>query len=103
MRNNIDYRLDLYNAVDKFNEEMDKDIDSLLILCANSKQETFSAQSGNWENIADVLTAEKFPDNCTEEELRSHKTIKGIVVGLAIAICLKDKQLRDKAIQLLTK
>ena len=79
----MDYRLDLHNAVDKFEEQMTKD-DALFILCHNSKQGDLLLGLNGDVNIQNK-----------NQEVKYKKT-QAMVLNMAINILRVDKDLRKK-------
>jgi len=79
----MDYRLDLHNAVDKFEEQMTKD-DALFIICHNSKQGDLLLGLNGDVNIQNK-----------NQEVKYKKT-QAMVLNMAINILRVDKDLRKK-------
>ena len=101
----MDYRLDLYNAVDKFEEQMTDD-DALFIICHNSKQgDLLLGLSGDVNIISSVLADDY---DCVNIENKNqevkYKKTQAMVLNMAINILRVDEDLRKKfnlAIELL--
>ncbi len=93
----MDYRLDLYNAVQKFQEEMTED-DALFIICHNSKQgDLLLGLDGDVDLISSVLSNDNGYVNIeTKEQKIKHDGAKRMVLNMAINILRTDKDLRKK-------
>jgi len=93
----MDYRLDLYNAVGKFQEQMTDD-DALFIVCNNTKQgDLLIGLDGDVNIISAVLAND---NNYVKIENKDHKlkheAAKRMVLNMAINILRTDKDLRNK-------
>ena len=93
----MDYRLDLFNAVEKYQEQMTED-DALFIICHNSKQgDLFIGLDGEVNIISSVLTNDNgyvIIEN-KEQKIR-HQQAKRMVLNIAINILRTDEDLRKK-------
>jgi hypothetical protein len=78
---NIDYRLDLFNAVSKFDAEMND---------AN-----FSALMGNIDLLIFMVSNTESLQNPTEEQLVNFKSMQAFILNSAFEILIKDKEQRD--------
>jgi hypothetical protein len=92
---NMDYRLDLHNAVDKFQEQMTDD-DALFIICHNSKQgDLLLGLEGDVNLISAVLANDNGYVNLeTKEQKIRHEQAKRMVLNIAINILRTDAELR---------
>jgi hypothetical protein len=95
----MDYRLDLHNAVDKFEEQMTED-DALFIICHNTKQgDLLLGLSGDVNIISSVLANDNgygyvnFENK--NQKIKYEKTQK-MVLNMAINILRTDKDLLKK-------
>jgi hypothetical protein len=95
----MDYRLDLFNAVEKFQEQMTKD-DALFIICHNSKQgDLLMGLDGEVNLISSVLANDNGYVNIeTKEQKVRHEQAKRMVLNIAINILRTDEDLRKKFI-----
>ena len=93
----MDYRLDLWNAVDKFEEQMTED-DALFIICHNSKQGDLLLGLSGDVNIISSILADDY--DCVNIENKSqevkYKKTQAMVLNMAINILRVDKDLRKK-------
>ena len=93
----MDYRLDLFNAVEKFQEQMTED-DALFIICHNSKQgDLLLGLDGNVDLISSVLSNDNEYVNIENKEQKiRHEQAKRMVLNMAINILRTDSDLRNK-------
>lgn len=93
----MDYRLDLHNAVDKFQEQMTED-DALFIICNNTKQgDLLIGLDGDVNIISAVLANDNGYVNIeTQEQKNKHESAKRMVLNIAINILRTDTGLRKK-------
>ena len=93
----MDYRLDLHNAVDKFEEQMTED-DALFIICHNTKQgDLLLGLNGDVNIISSVLANDNGYVNIENknQKIKYEKTQK-MVLNMAINILRTDKDLLKK-------
>jgi hypothetical protein len=95
----MDYRLDLFNAVEKFQEQMTED-DALFIICHNSKQgDLLLGLNGKVDLISSVLANDNGYVNIENKEQKvRHEQAKRMVLNMAINILRTDEDLRKKFI-----
>ena len=95
--NNMDYRLDLFNAVEKFQEQMTDD-EALFIICYNSTQgDLLLGLDGDLNLISAVLANDEgFVNLENKEQKISHEQTKGMVLNMAINILRTNIELRNK-------
>jgi hypothetical protein len=93
----MDYRLDLHNAVDKFEEQMTED-DALFIICHNSKQgDLLLGLNGDVNIISSVLANDYGYVNIENKNQKvKYKKTQAMVLNMAINILRVDKDLRKK-------
>lgn len=93
----MDYRLDLFNAVEKFQEQMTED-DALFIICHNSKQgDLLLGLDGEVNLISSVLANDNGYVNIENKEQKvKHEQAKRMVLNMAINILRTDEDLRKK-------
>jgi hypothetical protein len=93
----MDYRLDLFNAVERFQEQMTED-DALFIICHNSKQgDLLLGLDGEVNLISSVLANDNFYVNIENKEQKlRHEQAKRMVLNMAINILRTDEDLRKK-------
>lgn len=95
----MDYRLDLFNAVTKFQDEMTDD-DALFIICNNSKQgDLLIGLDGDVDIISAVLANDNGYVNIENKEQKiRHEQAKRMVLNIAINVLRTDEDLRKKFI-----
>ena len=95
----MDYRLDLFNAVEKFQEQMTDD-DALFIICHNSKQgDLLLGLEGDVNLISSVLASDTGYVNIESKEHKiKHEQAKRMILNIAINIIRTDADLRKKFI-----
>lgn len=93
----MDYRLDLFNAVDKYQEQMTED-DALFIICHNSIDGDFLlGLDGDVNLISSVLANDNGYVNIdTEQKKLSHEQAKKMVLNMAINILRTNEGLKKK-------
>lgn len=93
----MDYRLDLFNAVKNFQEQMTKD-DAIFIICHNSKQgDLFMCLDGELDLISSILANDNGYVNIENKEQKArHEQIKRMTLNIAINILRSDKSLYKK-------
>lgn len=93
----MDYRLDLANAVEKYQEQMTND-DALFIICHNSKQgDLLLGLDGDVNLISCVLANDNGYVNIeTKEQKLKHEQAKRMALNIAINILRTDEDLRKK-------
>jgi hypothetical protein len=93
----MDYRLDLHNAVEKFQEQMTED-DALFIICHNSKQgDLLIGLDGDVNIVSAVLANDNGYVNIENKEQKvRHEQAKRMVLNIAINILRTDEDLRKK-------
>lgn len=94
---NIDYRLDLFNALKNYQENMTDD-DSILLVCHNFSQgDLLLGVDGNIDNISAVLTNEHGEVNLkTKAEKKKFAYVRSSILNVAINILRADSELRKK-------
>ena len=94
---NIDYRLDLYNAIDKFKEEMNED-DAMLIICHNSKQgDLVMGLLGDVDLLSGVLSNAHGHINYESEEHKiNYEQTRSFVLNIALNIINSDEAIFKK-------
>jgi hypothetical protein len=102
--NNIDYRLDIYNAIDRYQEQMTEH-DALFAIMFNTLEgDLYMAPLGD-VNLLSLCLAND--DNCvpikTNLDKRRHDHAKSMVLNMAINILRTDKALKEKFDIALTK
>lgn len=100
----MDYRLDLFNAIEKFQDEMTKD-DALFIICHNSKQgDLVIGLDGDVDIISAVLANDNGYVNLkTKEHKTRHEQAKRMVLNIAMNILRTDEDLRNKFLSVTDK
>ena len=89
----MDYRLDLFNAVNNYIKEMTED-EAIFFMAFNSKdKDLMLALDGNIKLLVHVMS--NLEINSGEEESSLEKT-KSMVLNIAINILNNDKSLMDK-------
>lgn len=93
----MDYRLDLFNAVEKFQEQMTEH-DALFIICHNSEQgDLLLGLDGDVNLISQVLANDnEYVKIENKEHKIRHEQAKRMVLNMAINILRTDTDLRDK-------
>ena len=93
----MDYRLDLHNAVEKFQEQMTDD-DALFIVCHNSKQgDLLIGLDGDVNIISAVLANDNSYVNIENKEQKiRHEAAKRMVLNMAINVIRTDADLLKK-------
>jgi len=92
---NIDYRLDLFNAVSKFDNEMNDTNDGLFVLSKSTHGDNFSALMGNIDLLIFMVSNIESLENPTEEQLVNFKSMQAFILNSAFEILIKDKEQRD--------
>lgn len=95
----MDYRLDLYNAIEKFQEQMTTE-DALFVICHNSKQgDLILGLDGDVKLIAGVLANDNGYVNIENKAQKiRHEQTKRMVLNIAINILRTDEDLRKRFI-----
>lgn len=88
---NIDYRLDLYNAVEKFVENMNEDNDSLFIVTRSKHADNFSALTGNLDLIYEVMVSNNIIDKPTSKQLEGYTSMQNFILNCASNILVNDE------------
>lgn len=93
----MDYRLDLFNAVEKFQENMSVE-DALFIICHNSEDgDLLIGIEGDVNLISSVMANDNGYVNLkTKEDKIRHEQSKRMVLNIAINILRTDKELKSK-------
>ncbi len=97
MNDNMDYRLDLANSVERFQDQM-TDEDALFIICNNTKHgDLLIGLDGNVDIISAVMANDNGYVNIeTREQHIRHKQCQSMVLNIAINILRSDKDMRIK-------
>jgi hypothetical protein len=95
MEANIDYRLDLFNAVDKFNENMNLESDALFIISKSSHGDNFSALTGNVDMLYLMLSRFNLLENLSNEQIESFKSMQGFILNSAFNILEHNENERE--------
>jgi hypothetical protein len=103
MEKNIDYRLDLFNAVDKFNENMNPESDALFIISKSNDGDNFSALTGNAEILYLMLSRFDFIENLSNEQKESFKSMQAFILNSAFTILMYNENDREIFINELKK
>lgn len=95
----MDHRLDLFNAVEKFQENMSVE-DALFIICHNSEDgDLLMAIEGDVNLISSVMANDNgYVNFKTNEDKIRHEQSKRMVLNIAINILRTDEDLRIKFI-----
>lgn len=93
----MDYRLDLFNAVEKYQEQMTKE-DALFIICHNCKDgDLLIGLEGDVNIISSILANDNGYVNLdTEDHKDRHQKTKRMTLNMAINILRTDEDLRKK-------
>ncbi len=99
---NMDYRLDLFNAVEKYCESMSEE-DAIFVIAHNTKNnDLFASLNGNWEIISSVLSDNKGYINLIDESDRKrHEEMQNAVLNMAINILHNNEDYKHKFKQVL--
>jgi hypothetical protein len=95
MEKNIDYRLDLFNAVDKFNESMNPESDALFIISKSNDGDNFSALTGNVDMLYLMLSRFDFVENLSNEQIESFKSMQAFILNSAFHILEYNENERE--------
>ena len=92
----MDYRLDLYNAITNYQNNMDKH-DSLFVICHNCKDgDLVIGLDGDVDFISSILSNYNGYVNIkTKEDKLRHEYVKSMVLNMAINILKSDSRLKD--------
>lgn len=95
----MDYRLDLYNAVQQYENNMNED-DVLFILCHNKKEgDSLSAILGDVSVLSMMLSVDGYVKINTPTDRENLDSLKGNILNMAINIINTDKELYDAFIK----
>jgi hypothetical protein len=99
---NMDYRLDLYSAIEKYCEQMSKD-DAIFFIAHNTKDnDLFASLNGDWQIISAVLSDNKGYVNLVDEADRErHKDMQEAVLNMAVNILANHDDYKQKFKKLL--
>jgi len=90
----MDYRLDLYNAVGNYIDNASEH-DALLVVTYNSKQGDYIfAIYGDNHQIPQLLASNDFREQPSMEEVESLLEIRETILNTAICLITYDKELR---------
>lgn len=100
---NMDYRLDLFNAVQNFQEEITND-DALFFISHNSKQgDLIIAVNGDVNLISSVLANDNgYVNFINKEQEERHEYAKKMILNIAINVLRTNPILRKKFVQSLS-
>jgi hypothetical protein len=94
---NIDYRLDLYNAIQKYCEQMTKE-DAVFFIVHNTKDnDLFASLNGDWQILSAVLSDNKgYVNLLNEEDRQRHNTMQEAVLNMAVNILANHDEYKQK-------
>ena len=103
MEINIDYRLDLFNAVDKFNENMNSENDALFIISRSTYGDNFSALTGNIDLLIVMLSRFGSLEILNNEQKESYQSMQYFILSSALSILEHDKDKKQIFIEALNE
>lgn len=91
----MDYRLDLYNAVENYENEMNED-DGLFIVCHNAKDgDMLVGISGNLDVLINAVSNPNgYVKIETKEQLERHDGAQGMILNMALNILENKPELK---------
>jgi hypothetical protein len=96
METNIDYRLDLYNAVEHYTKNMDEDNDAIFLITINTNSgDAFSSLTGNIDNIIRLMCS-KDGIKKTDDYFAEFESSQNFILNCAINILCENAQKREK-------
>ena len=91
---NMDYRLDLFNAVSKFSDSMDDENDGIFIISKSTHGDNFSALLGNTDLLQFMLSRPDTIVNPTNEQMINYESMQSFILNSAFDILMKNEQKR---------
>lgn len=90
----MDYRLDLYNAITRYQEQMTEE-DALFIICNNSRQgDLFFGIDGDLQILgAIVMSGSNYVNIETKKQKKAHRDAQRGILNLAYWIIKSDEKL----------
>ena len=95
MEKNIDYRLDLFNAVEKFSDNMNDENDAIFIISKSTHGDNFSALLGNIDLLQFMLSRFDALENPTNEQIENFNSMQDFVLNSAFSILLRNDKKRE--------
>lgn len=92
----MDYRLDLYNAINNYGENANKDDVALIIVHNKKDGDLVTSFIGDWEILSAALTTEGYINNAEATE-----QIKNSILNIAFNIAMKDQTVKQKFLKAL--
>lgn len=91
---NIDYRLDLFNAVENYNNNIDIENDALFIICHNKETgDAMTSFLGDEIILSQMLTVKGYC-NIEKSDKKKFDSMQNMILNIAYNILLENK---DKA------
>lgn len=92
----MDYRLDLFNAVKNYGENVTPQ-DSLMVICHNSKEHDFFMVKNGDDNLLSALMTNEsdYITMSNEESEKLHKTMQRTILNIAINILRTHEKYRN--------
>jgi dsRNA-specific ribonuclease len=93
----MDYRLDLYNAVDNYNQNANKDDVAIIIIHNKADGDLFTSFTGDWEILSAALTTKGYiNESNTDEGNEAIENMRAAILNIAYNIAMKDETVKQK-------